>query len=199
VTTKKKPAPKSKKKPIAAKAKKKAAPKKKAAAKAKAAKPAPSIAVKSAPAVGSAAPAFSLPAASGTTVSLDALRGKSVVLYFYPKDDTPGCTIEACGFRDRIKDIESHGAVVIGVSRDSVAAHQKFKTKHGLPFDLLSDPEGQAIGAYGSWGKKSFMGRQFMGIIRTTVLIDPEGKIKKVYPKVSPKTHAEEIIADLGA
>jgi peroxiredoxin Q/BCP len=175
-----------------------AKPKQPARAKTAKAKLDPStIQARPAPKVGSDAPEFALPSTAGGTLDLAALRGKKVVLYFYPKDDTPGCTAEACAFRDRIAAIEHKGAVVLGVSRDSLAAHQKFKTKYELPFDLLSDPEGRAISSYGSWGEKSFMGRRFMGILRTTVLIDEDGKIQKVYPKVSPKTHAEEILADL--
>jgi peroxiredoxin Q/BCP len=200
---KKKPAPRAKaaKKPAPKKktAAKKPAPKKKpAATKAATKKPALDLPVTAAPAAGTAAPAFNLASSAGGTLALADLLGKHVVLYFYPKDDTPGCTIEACGFRDQLGELTKKGAVVLGVSRDSIAAHQKFKAKHQLPFELLSDPDGKVISAYGSWGPKSFMGRNFLGIKRTTVLIDPEGKIKKVYPKVSPKTHAAEILADLG-
>jgi peroxiredoxin Q/BCP len=155
------------------------------------------IAAKPAPKAGASAPSFVLPGSDGQTHDLGELRGKSVVLYFYPKDDTPGCTIEACSFRDKIGAFEAKNAVVLGVSRDSVEKHEKFRTKHGLPFTLLSDPEGKVISAYGSWGEKSFMGRRFMGILRTTVLIGPDGKVKKVYGKVSPKTHADEVLADL--
>lgn len=159
------------------------------------AKPAP--AARAAPAIGSVAPAFSLPADDGSTITLADLRGKNVVLYFYPKDDTPGCTKEACGFRDTAADFAAKNAVVLGVSKDSVAAHARFKNKYHLTFNLLSDPSAGTIAAYGSWGQKKFMGRTFDGILRTTVLIDGEGKVKKIYPKVSPETHATQILGDL--
>jgi peroxiredoxin Q/BCP len=193
----------------AAPAKAKAPAPAKAAAKAKAAAPAKAKAAKgssapapvsrAAPAVGSAAPAFSLPADDGSTITLADLRGKNVVLYFYPKDDTPGCTKEACGFRDAAADLAAHKAVVLGVSRDTVAAHARFRAKYGLSFSLLSDPSAEVIAAYGSWGPKKFMGRAFDGILRTTVLIDADGKVKKVYPKVSPETHAQQIVEDLSS
>jgi thioredoxin-dependent peroxiredoxin len=112
---------------------------------------------------------------------------------------TPGCTVEACAFRDAHAEIEKMDAVVLGVSRDSVKTHARFRDKERLPFRLLSDPEGKVISAYGSFGEKSFMGRKFMGILRTTVLIDRSGKVRKVYPKVSPKQHASEVIADLAS
>lgn len=160
---------------------------------------APAPVTRPAPAVGSAAPAFSLPADDGSTVTLADLRGKNVVLYFYPKDDTPGCTKEACGFRDAAADLAAHNAVVLGVSRDTVAAHARFRAKYGLSFSLLSDPSAEVIAAYGSWGPKKFMGRAFDGILRTTVLIDADGKVKKVYPKVSPETHAQQIVEDLAS
>ncbi len=150
-----------------------------------------------APAIGSPAPAFSLLTNDGAELSLDSLKGQKVVLYFYPKDDTPGCTTEACGFRDGYAAIQAKGAVILGVSRDSVAAHQKFRTKYSLPFQLLSDPSAEMIAAYGSWGPKKFMGREFMGILRTTVLIDRAGRIAKIYPKVSPAEHAAQVLADL--
>ncbi len=190
---KKAKAPASSSKTTKAKATPKAAAPK-AGAKAKAA-PAPS----GAPEVGAVAPAFSLPADDGSTVSLESLRGKNVVLYFYPKDDTPGCTKEACGFRDASAAYAAQNVVVLGVSKDTVAAHAKFKAKYKLNFTLLSDPAAETIAAYGSWGQKKFMGRTFDGILRTTVLIGPDGKVKKVYPKVSPETHAEQILGDLSA
>jgi peroxiredoxin Q/BCP len=164
----------------------------------KPAKKVPAPAAQPAPAVGAPAPEFSLPADDGSTVTLSALRGKTVVLYFYPKDDTPGCTREACGFRDRSAEFASKNAVVFGVSRDSVASHQKFKAKYGLSFGLLSDPDAATIAAFGSWGNKTFMGRQMVGILRTTVVIGPDGLVRAVYPKVSVDTHADQILADLG-
>jgi peroxiredoxin Q/BCP len=177
------------KKPVA----KKAAAKKTAAKKTAAASPK----VQPAPKVGAKAPAFSLAADDGSTVSLADLKGKNVVLYFYPRDMTPGCTIEACGFRDSHKALEKKNAVVLGVSRDSIATHQKFRDKEKLPFRLLSDPDASVIAAYGSFGEKSFMGRTSMGILRTTVLIDGSGKVRHVYSKVSVKTHADDVLAAL--
>ncbi len=148
-------------------------------------------------AVGSKAPDFEAESTSGQAVKLSDFRGKQVVLYFYPKDDTPGCTKEACGFRDTIADIQALGAVVLGVSRDSMAAHQKFKQKYKLNFDLLSDADGAITENYKVWGEKSMYGRKYFGINRVTYLIDAEGKIKQVFPKVSPTTHAAEVIEKL--
>ncbi len=128
---------------------------------------------------------------------LSDLRGKNLVIYFYPKDNTPGCTVEACGFRDHYPEIEAKDAVVLGVSRDSVRSHQGFKEKQSLPFPLLSDPEAEMIQAYGSWGEKKFMGRTSVGILRTTVIVDKDGIVRKVFPKVSPKTHADEVLQAL--
>jgi thioredoxin-dependent peroxiredoxin len=153
--------------------------------------------VTAAPKPGRSAPAFQLAADDGSEVSLSSLRGRNVVLYFYPRDSTPGCTVEACGFRDIQGELEQENAVVLGVSRDSIGSHKKFKEKQGLPFLLLSDPEATVIGAYGSWGEKTFMGRTGMGILRTTVLIDTEGKIRRVFSKVSPKQHADEVLHEL--
>ena len=149
------------------------------------------------PRAGMRAPNFVLRSDEGKEISLSSLQGKKVVLYFYPKDDTPGCTTEACGFRDLHKQIQKAGAVVIGVSKDSVKKHQNFKTKYKLPFTLLADEEGEVIQAYGSWGVKKFMGRTFDGILRTTVLIDAEGMIAKVYNKVAVKEHAAAVLKDL--
>jgi peroxiredoxin Q/BCP len=190
--------PKTKKRPTKSKApsKTKRAAKAKRPPKAKAAAkktPAP----RPAPKIGSSAPTFALSADDGSEVSLASLKGRNVVLYFYPRDMTPGCTVEACAFRDAHAAIEKKGAVVLGVSRDSVATHAKFRDKEKLPFRLLSDPAGEVIASYGSFGEKSFMGRRFMGILRTTVLIDGKGKVRKVYPKVSPKTHVAEVLEDL--
>ncbi len=162
-----------------------------------AAKPTPDP--KPAPQVGSPAPDFELPADDGSTVRLSDLRGKKVVLFFYPKDNTPGCTVEACGFRDLQADFEGLNAVVFGVSRDSVKSHAGFVEKQNLSFRLLSDPSAETIAAYGSWGEKKFMGKTSIGILRTTVVIDEEGNILKVYPKVSTKTHPAEVKADLAA
>ncbi len=144
------------------------------------------------------APDFSLPDQTGTTRSLQDYRGQWVVLYFYPKDETPGCTVEACNFRDAREAIADLGkATVIGVSKDSVKAHQKFAERHKLNFTLLSDENHEAIEAYGAWQEKSMFGKKYMGIQRSTVIIDPAGNIAKEYPKVNPAKHAAEIIKDL--
>lgn len=146
------------------------------------------------------APDFSLPDQTGTTRSLQDYRGQWVVLYFYPKDDTPGCTVEACNFRDAREAIADLGkATVIGVSKDSVKAHQKFADRHNLNFTLLSDETHEAIEAYGAWQEKSMFGKKYMGIQRSTVIIDPAGNIVREYPKVNPAKHAAEIIKDLQA
>lgn len=146
------------------------------------------------------APDFSLIDQNGTTQTLKDYRGQWVVLYFYPKDDTPGCTTEACSFRDARDAIAEFGnAAVIGVSKDSVKSHAKFVEKHDLNFTLLSDPEHEVIQAYGSWGPRTFMGREFLGTHRNTFIIDPEGKIAKEYKGVDPKKHVGEIIQDLKA
>lgn len=146
---------------------------------------------------GSKAPDFSAMSTAGQVVSLKDFAGKQVVLYFYPKDDTPGCTKEACAFRDTIKDIQAKGAVVLGVSKDSPASHLKFKAKYNLNFDLLSDEDGAICNAYKVWAEKSMYGRKYFGILRTTYIIDAQGNIKKVFPKVNPTVHAEEVIAAL--
>ena len=147
---------------------------------------------------GTLAPDFTLPSDGSGEVALSDYRGKKVVLYFYPKDDTPGCTTEACSFRDDYSEIMAAGAVVLGVSPDSVKSHDKFKLKFELPFALLSDPDHQVAEMYGAWGEKKMYGRTFMGIIRSTVVIDEEGKILKVFPKVRPKNHSLEVLAVLG-
>jgi peroxiredoxin Q/BCP len=149
--------------------------------------------------VGQPAPDFTLSSDSGEEVTLSALRGKPVILYWYPRDDTPGCTTEACSFRDAYGEFQQAGAVVLGVSTDSVKSHGKFKTKYNLPFPLLSDPEHQVAEAYGVWGPKKFMGKEFLGINRVTFLIDERGVVKQVWPKVKPEGHADEILAALGA
>ena len=143
------------------------------------------------------APDFSLAADDGTTVALKALKGRKVVLYFYPKDDTSGCTKEACGFRDRWSDVKQAGAIVLGVSPDAVTSHQKFKQKYQLPFPLLADPDHLVAEAYGAWGEKSMYGKKYKGILRTTFLIDGEGRIARVFEKVKPEGHAAEVLAAL--
>ena len=140
---------------------------------------------------------FSLPDQNGKTHTLSQYRGKWVVLYFYPKDDTPGCSLEACNFRDSFRVLEQMDVVILGVSKDSQESHQKFAKKYSLNFPLLSDPEKQVIKEYKAWGKKKFLGKEFEGTLRTTYLIDPQGEIKKVYAKVNPLTHSGEIIKDL--
>ncbi len=144
------------------------------------------------------APSFAVPDETGTVRSLDEFRGKYVVLYFYPKDDTPGCTTEACNFRDDYSAYEKAGVVILGVSPDSPKSHAKFKQKHNLPFSLLADENHAICEAYGVWGQKKFMGREYMGVLRTTFLIDPEGKIVKVFEDVKPADHSAEVLAALG-
>jgi peroxiredoxin Q/BCP len=146
---------------------------------------------------GTMAPGFTLTADGGGEVTLSDFCGQRVVLYFYPKDDTPGCTTEACNFRDDYSEIIAAGTVVLGVSPDSVKSHDKFKLKYGLPFPLLSDPEHQVAELYGAWGEKKMYGRTYMGIIRSTFVIDEEGRIVKVFPKVKPKNHSQEVLAVL--
>lgn len=149
------------------------------------------------PQVGTKAQNFSLLDQDGKEHSLSEYKGKWILLYFYPKDDTPGCTIEACTIRDQFKDFKKIGAVVIGVSTDSVASHQKFANAYELPFTLLADVHKEVVGKYGVFGEKKFMGRTYMGTKRTSFLIDPKGKIAKVYEKVKPEAHAAQVIADL--
>ena len=143
---------------------------------------------------GATAPAFKTKDDKGETVSLKDLRGQKVVLYFYPKDDTPGCTKEACSFRDAFSEFKKNGIKVLGVSPDSEASHKKFVTKYKLPFTLLADTDRSIAEAYGVWGEKKFMGRTYMGVHRTTFLIDEKGKIKKVFEKVKPEDHASEVL-----
>jgi peroxiredoxin Q/BCP len=143
---------------------------------------------------GTTAPAFKTNDANGETVSLKDLRGQKVVLYFYPKDDTPGCTKEACSFRDEFAQFKKRGIAVLGVSPDSESKHKKFETKYSLPFTLLADTDHAIADAYGVWGEKKFMGRKYMGVHRTTFLIDEKGKIKKVFEKVKPEDHASEVL-----
>ena len=143
---------------------------------------------------GTAAPAFKTTDANGETVNLKDFRGQKVVLYFYPKDDTPGCTKEACSFRDAFSKFKKQGITILGVSPDSEKSHQKFVTKYKLPFTLLADTDHSIADAYGVYGEKKFMGRTYMGIHRTTFLIDEKGKIKKVFEKVKPEDHADEVL-----
>jgi peroxiredoxin Q/BCP len=146
---------------------------------------------------GDQAPSFNAETSGGGRVSLSDLAGKHVVLYFYPKDDTPGCTKEACAFRDAYRQFVDRGAIVLGVSTDPVRAHDKFITKYKLPFTLLADPEKKIVKDYGVWGPKTFMGRVFEGTHRVTFLIGPDGRIKKIWRKVKPEEHAEEVLAAL--
>lgn len=147
---------------------------------------------------GDPAPSFTATTTDGSIIHLADLKGKSVVLYFYPKDDTPGCTKEACAFRDVYAKLKEKGAVVLGVSTDSVKSHQKFAEKFQLPFPLLADPDKKLVTAYGVWGEKSFLGRKYQGTHRVTFLIGPEGRIVQIWPKVKPKDHAAEVLAAVG-
>jgi peroxiredoxin Q/BCP len=148
---------------------------------------------------GKKAPAISLTDENGKKHSLKQYQGSWVLLYFYPKDSTPGCTIEALGIKDAFAAYKRRGVVVLGVSTDSEASHLKFKTKHALPFTLLADTEKVVVQKYGVWQEKSMAGKKYMGIVRTSFLIDPEGVIRKVYEKVTPQSHAEEVLADVTA
>ena len=148
---------------------------------------------------GEPAPDFSLTSDAGERVSLSDFRGRPVVLYFYPKDDTPGCTTQACGIRDRYTEFERADAVVLGVSPDDPAEHVKFKEKYGLPFTLLADPEHEVAERYGVWGEKRYMGRTYEGVSRTTFLIAPDATVAKVMPDVKPATHANDLLAALAS
>jgi peroxiredoxin Q/BCP len=147
--------------------------------------------------VGVTAPEFTLPDQDGKEHKLSAYRGKPVVLYFYPKDDTSGCTKEACGFRDDYSAYQEAGVVILGVSPDSPKSHTKFIAKYELPFTLLADTEREVLKLYGAWGLKKMYGREYEGVLRTTYLIDADGKIAKVYEKVKPAAHSAQILADL--
>jgi peroxiredoxin Q/BCP len=148
---------------------------------------------------GQSAPDFELTNDSGETVKLSALRGKPVVLYFYPKDDTPGCTTQACGIRDAYGEFEQAGAVVLGVSPDSESSHVKFKEKFGLPFTLLADADHAVAEQYGVWGEKTFAGKTYLGVQRSTFVIDADGNVKKVMHDVKPASHADDVLAALGS
>jgi peroxiredoxin Q/BCP len=145
--------------------------------------------------LGKPAPDFKLPTDGGGSIALKDLRGRKVVIYFYPKDDTPGCTTEACGFRDTMPDFAKVDAAVIGISKDSVARHDKFKAKYDLPFTLASDEDGKVCEAYGTWVEKSLYGRKYMGIDRATFLIDEKGVLRGAWRKVKVKGHVEEVLA----
>ena len=147
------------------------------------------------PKVGAKAPAFSAPASDGRTVSLADFKGRTVVLYFYPKDNTPGCTVEACGFRDRHDQLTRAGVVVLGVSPDSGASHRKFIDQFDLPFTLLADEDRRICNAYGVWREKKMYGRKTLGVARTTFVIDPQGRVAHVFEKVKPQGHDEEVLA----
>ena len=146
---------------------------------------------------GDPAPAFTADTSGGGRLSLADCLGQNVILYFYPKDDTPGCTKEACAFRDGYADFQKRGAVVLGVSPDAVKSHDKFVKKFQLPFTLLADTDKKIVEAYGVWGEKVFMGRKYLGTHRVTFLIGPDGKIKKIWHKVKPEEHAAEVLAAL--
>lgn len=148
---------------------------------------------------GSPAPEFILLDENGTPRSLSDYRGKPVILYFYPKDDTPGCTKEACSFRDDYSAYEKSDTVILGVSPDSPKSHAKFKAKYNLPFTLLADTEREVCQMYGVWGRKKYMGKEYDGVLRTTFLIDAEGIIKKVYENVKPADHSSEILSELSS
>jgi thioredoxin-dependent peroxiredoxin len=147
---------------------------------------------------GKAAPDFELTSDAGETVRLSELRGRPVVLYFYPKDDTPGCTTQACGIRDSFAEFEQAGAVVLGVSPDSEGSHVKFRKKYGLPFPLLADTNHTVAEQYGVWGEKSYLGKTYLGVSRSTFVIDADGTVKKVFHNVKPATHADDVLAALG-
>ncbi|HVS32953.1 MAG TPA: thioredoxin-dependent thiol peroxidase [Thermoanaerobaculia bacterium] len=149
------------------------------------------------PKVGDAAPNFRLPSTRGKVITLKEFKGKDVILYFYPKDATPGCTAEACSFRDHESELAKHHAVVLGVSTDSVESHEKFQDKHELNFPLLADQTADVAKMYGVWKEKNMYGRRTWGVARTTFWIGGDGRIKKIYKKVNTSTHAEDILADM--
>ncbi len=148
---------------------------------------------------GDQAPDFTLRSDAGTDVTLSSLRGRPVVLYFYPKDDTPGCTTQACGIRDAYSEFERAGAVVLGVSPDSERSHVKFRKKYDLPFALLADTDHEVAQKYGVWGERSFMGKTYLGVSRSTFVIAADGRVKKIFPKVKPAEHAADVLAVLAS
>lgn len=150
------------------------------------------------PTAGDPAPQFSLPNEDGDIVSLQDYKGSKLILYFYPKDDTPGCTKEACALRDDYSAYEEAGVSILGVSADSSRSHEKFITKYDLPFSLLADEDHEVCEAYGVWGKKKFRGREYMGIKRTTFIIDEQGKISHVFENVKPASHSQELLEAIG-
>jgi peroxiredoxin Q/BCP len=180
----------SKKKPVATKKAVEKTPKPKPSAAAK---------VKVGLAIGQSAPSFKLADDSGKILSLSDFSGRFLILYFYPKDSTPGCTQESCDFRDNLNRLTTAGAAVVGLSADSVASHKKFKEKYGLNFPLLSDPDHKALEAYGVWQEKSLYGRKFMGIVRSTFVMDGKGIIRAIFPKVSVAGHVDEVLAAVNA
>ena len=148
---------------------------------------------------GGPAPTFTLSSDSGEEVSLESLRGQPVVLFFYPKDDTPGCTTQACGIRDAWGEFERAGAVVLGVSPDDEASHVRFKEKYDLPFTLLADTEHEVADAYGVWGEKSYAGKTYMGVNRSTFVIDEDGNVSRIFLEVKPDQHADQVLEALGS
>jgi len=148
---------------------------------------------------GTPAPDFTLPSDSGHDITLSALRGSPIVLYFYPKDDTPGCTTQACGIRDAWRDFERAGAVVLGVSPDDQESHQKFKQKFDLPFTLLADTDHAVADAYGVWGEKTYAGKTYMGVLRSTFVIDGDGNVARIFHDVKPAEHTEQVLEALGS
>jgi peroxiredoxin Q/BCP len=148
---------------------------------------------------GDVAPDFTLTSDEGEAVTLSSLRGKPIVLYFYPKDDTPGCTAQACGIRDAFAAFEDAGAVVLGISPDSVAKHVKFKEKYDLPFTLLADTKHEIAERYGTWGEKRYMGKTYLGVTRTTFLVAADGTVAKVMHNVKPETHADDVLTALAS
>ena len=144
--------------------------------------------------IGDNAPNFSLKDQNGNAVSLDSFLGKKVILFFYPKDDTPGCTVEACNFRDDFEIYEEKNAVLLGISKDGEESHRKFISKFNLPFSLLCDEDHAVAEEYGAWGEKSMYGRKYMGIIRSTIVVDTEGKVEQLFEKFKPKDHSKELL-----